>query len=167
LQAKAAARFALVWSLSARDDASLRAISGAVHDAYIHGSVEHDQAAGVVVVPFLQEGWPEGPPGERVPTRETWRYREYRVTFFQGRLVVRRVQALDEPDAWTDEPMIYGVDFDAKAGQVRVCSSECLRLTVDALDVEVEVSPEPGGHVRRRVGKFTGIERTNGLTTSS
>jgi hypothetical protein len=152
-----------MWSLSARDAASLRKISGAVHDAYINGAVEHDQAAGVVVVPFLQEGWPEGPPAERVPTHETWRYREYRVTFFRGRLIVRRVHALHEPDDWTDDLMIYSVDFDTQANQVRVCSTECLRLTVDALDVAVEVSPEPGGHVRRRVGKFARSESDSWL----
>lgn len=72
--------------------------------------------------------------------------------------MVRRVRELDAPGDWTDEPMIYGVDFDASAHQVRIRSPfECIRLTVDALDVELEVSREPGGHLRRRVGKFTGI----------
>jgi hypothetical protein len=156
--AKAAASLSSMWSLSADDEASLREISGAVHDAYLHGALEHDQVAGVVVVPLLQEGWPRGSPAERVLTHETWRYREYRITFFRGRLIVRRVRAVHEPDGWTDENMIYSVDSDPQANQVRVCSTECLRLTVDAIDVEVEVSPEPGGHVRRRVGKVTRIE---------
>jgi hypothetical protein len=136
----------------------LREVSGAVHDAYLDGAVEHDQAAGVVVVPLLQEGWPGRSPVDRELTHETWRYREYRVTFFRARLIVRRVQAVHEPEGWTDENMIYSVDFDPQANQVRVCSTECLRLTVDALDVGVEVPPEPGGHVRRRVGKLTSIE---------
>ena len=143
-----------MWSLSAHDAASLREISGAVHDTYLYGALEHDQVARVVDIPLLQEGWPEGPPAERVLTNETWRYREYRVTFCRGRLIVRGVQAVHGPDGWTDEDMIYSVDFDSHANQVRVCSTECLRLTVDALDV----SPEPGGHVRRRVGRVSRIE---------
>jgi hypothetical protein len=148
-----------MWSLSAQDETSLEEISGAVHDAYVDGSVEHDRAAGVVVIPILQEGWPEGPPGECVPTHDTWRYREYRVTLFRGRLIVRRVQAVHESDDWTYAPMIEDVGFDAQAHEVRVQSSSgCLRLTVAALDAEVELSHEPGGHVRRRVGRLTGIE---------
>ena len=105
-----------------------------MHDAYLHGAFAHDQGAGVVVVPLLLEGWPEGSPAERVLTHETWRYREYRVTFFRARLIVRRVQAVHEPDGWADELMILGVDFDPQGNHVRV-SAECLRLTVDALDV--------------------------------
>jgi transposase InsO family protein len=145
------------WRRWAGDEASLRRVSDAVHDAYIDGLIEHDRAAGVVAVPFLQEGFAEGPPREQVRTGETWRYREYRVTFFRGRLVIRRVRAVQEPDGWDDELMIYSAEFDPQMNQVRVCSGECLRVTVDALDVHVEVSGEPGGHVRRRVGKFTGI----------
>lgn len=147
-----------MWSLSARDHASVQELSGAVHDAYIDGELDYDRTAAVVVIPLLQEGWPEGPPGERVATRETWRYREYRVTFFRGRLIVRRVRAVDAPDDWPDAPMIEAVAFDAAAQQLRVRADEWLRLTVDALDVELELSPTPGGHVRRRVGRFTGIE---------
>ena len=147
-----------MWSLSARDEESLGEISGALHDAYIGGPIEHDRAAGVVVVPFLQEGWPEGPPGERVRKRETWRYREDRVTFFRGQLIVRQVRAVHVPDGWIDEPTIESVGVDPHGSEVRVRASQCLRLTVDALDIEVWISREPGGHVRRRVGKFTGIE---------
>jgi hypothetical protein len=156
-----------VWSLTARDEASLAQISGAVDDAYIDGPVEYDQAAGVVTLPLLQEGWPDGPPADCLPTRETWRYREYRVTFFRARLVVRRVQALQGADAWTDGPMIDSVTFDARRSVIWVRGSDDLLLTVGALDVEVVISREPGGHVRRRVGKLTGAESDRWLDQRS
>jgi hypothetical protein len=145
-----------MWTLTARDDASLRDVSGAVHDAYIDGDVEFDREAGVAVVPILQEGWPEGPPPEKELVRETWRYHEYRVTFFRGRLTIRRVNELQEPEDW-DAPMIQGVAFDPADQEVRVYSDEALRAQVQALDVELEISSEPGGHVRRRIGKLTKI----------
>jgi hypothetical protein len=72
-----------MWSLAANDPASLRRISGAVHDAYLHGAPEHDQLARVVVVPLLQEGGREDRRSS-VLTHETWRYREYRSPFFLG-----------------------------------------------------------------------------------
>jgi hypothetical protein len=147
-----------MWSLTAQDEGSLEQVSGAVHDAYIDGPVEHDPAAGVVTLPLLQEGWSDGPPAEQLPTRETWRFREYRVTFFRGALVVRRVLAVHGAEAWTDGPMIESVAFDPRRSVVRVRGAEDLQLTVDALAVEVQVSREAGGHVRRRIGKLTGAE---------
>jgi hypothetical protein len=146
-----------MWSLAARDHASLREVSGAVHDAYIDGPAEHDDAAGVVEIPIAQEGFEGGPVSEQFATRETWRYREHLVTFFRGRLIIRRVRAMHKPDGWDDQPMIESVELDEQANQVTVLAGDRLRLTVDGIDVEVQVSGEPGGHVRRRVGKLTGI----------
>jgi hypothetical protein len=148
-----------MWSLSARDEVSLRDVSGAVHDAYVDGPIEVDDVAGVVVVPFLQEGFDAGPPSEEILTGQTWRYREYRVSFFRGRLLVRRVREVHETDHdFSEALMIVSVDFVEQANEVHVCgTTESLGLVVDGLDVLVELSSDLAGHVRRRVGRLTGI----------
>jgi hypothetical protein len=155
-----------MWSISASDEASLRRVSGALHDAYIDGPVEHDQIAGVVVVPFLQDGWADGPRVEQVQTRQTWRYREYRVTFFRGRLILRRVRGVEQPDDWDDDLMLTGLAFSPQTNQVHVFAAEPLLVTVEALDAQVEISDEPGGHVRRRIGRFTLIASDKWLDQS-
>lgn len=147
-----------MWSLRARDVSGLKGISSAVHDAYLVDGYNYDREAQVVIVPLLQEGWPDGAAPDSVLTRNTWRYREYLVTFFRGQLVVRQVEAVNADEDWADGPMLLGVDFDARTRQVSVVASDPLRLTVRALDVEVEVSSDPGGQVRRRIGRFTGIQ---------
>src|SRR4051812_36380627 len=147
-----------MWTLTAHDESSLRAISGAVHDAYIDGDVEFDRRAGVVVVPIAQEGWAQGPPGEQQLVRETWRFREHRVTFFRGWLTIRRVLELHEPDDW-DGPMIEGVTFQPASHEIHVVyADEPLRAKVEAADVTLEISTEVIGHVRRRIGKLIGVE---------
>ena len=146
-----------MWSLRARDQRSLRDVSGAVHDAYIAGPIEHDAAAGIVTVPFLQEGWAGGPAPEVQHERETWRYRESQVTFFRGRLVIRGVRVMHAPEEWLDWPEINSVDFVPGVNELRVWSDDPLRLRVDAVDVEVVITREPGLHVRRRAGKLLGI----------
>jgi hypothetical protein len=144
-------------TVTARDAAALSEVSGAVHDAYIDGDVEFDRDAGVAVLPIVQEGWADGPPPEREFVRETWRYRESRVTFFRGQLTIRRVVELREPEDW-DAPMLYRVTFHPASQELHVHSSEPLRVEVEALDVTLEISSEVGGHVRRRIGKLSRIE---------
>lgn len=99
-------------------------------------------------------------------TRKTWRYREHHVTFFRGRLLIRGARAVDAPDGWDDGPMLDSVKFDPRAVQVHVHADVRLRVTVDALDVQVEISGEPAGYVRRRVGVITGIESDTWLGRS-
>ena len=141
----------------AHDKASLREVSDALHDAYIDGPLEHDATAGVVAVPLVQEGFDGGPVAEQVPTVETWRFREYHVTFFRGRLIIRQVRAVRMPADWDDQLMIDSVEFDEASSRLMVCGDEQLELAVEELDVELQLSDEPGGHVRRRVGKLSGI----------
>jgi hypothetical protein len=68
-------------------------------------------------------------------------------------------RTLEELEDWEDGLMLSGVEFDLRAKQVHVYTTHGrLRVTVEALDVQVKVSEEPGGQVKRRVGKLTRIE---------
>lgn len=151
-----------MWSLTAHDEETLRDISDAVHDAYIYGDVEFDPSSGTVYVPLVQEGWADGAPETREFVRETWRYRENRITFFRGRLIIRHVRGLEGLDEW-DGPMIESVSYQQSSGEVHVTADDPLRVMVDGLDVTVEISTDVHGHVRRRTAKFTGVVRDTWL----
>ena len=81
-------------------------------------------------------------------------------------MIVRRVRAVEPAEDWDNELMLYSLEFDTRAKQVHVCTTERLRVTVEALEVHVEISDAPGGHVRRRVGRFTGVESDKWLDQS-
>ncbi len=148
-----------MWSLLAEDERSLREISGAVHDAYFGSpAMKHSADERTVTTPFQQEGWPDGPRADLRLVAESWRFREYRVAFFHGTLTVRHVRTVAQPNGWDDSGMLLGVHFENAASEVRVCALDCLRLTVDALQVEVAISDNVAGYVRRRSGKWTRVE---------
>lgn len=151
--------FRPVWSLLAEDERSLRDASGAVHDAYFDSAaMKHSADERIVTIPFQQEGWRDGPRADRSLVAETWRFREYRVAFFHGTLTVRHVRTVAQPEGWDHSGMLLGMHFKSAASEVRVCAVDCLRLTVDALDVEVVISENLAGYVRRRSGKWTRVE---------
>lgn len=146
----------LMWSLLAEDEGSLREASGAVHDAYFDSAaMEHSADERTLTIPFQQEGWPGGPRADLRLVAESWRFHEYRVAFFHGTLTVRHVRTVAQPEGWDDSGMLLGVHSKNATSEVHVCSVDCLRLTVDDLQVEVVISENVAGYVRRRSGKMT------------
>lgn len=96
-------------SSSASTPQELRAVSGAIHDAYFDpDEVVFDESAGQLLVPFAQEAgpWWEPPPKQLI--RRTRLFSEYRVPFMSGTLKVHHVTAVECDEGWGDMGMLTG-----------------------------------------------------------
>jgi hypothetical protein len=149
-----------VWRVTATDVQTLAEASFAIHDAlFDRDEVRYDPGRALLVIPFRQEGWPSGPAPERELVRESWRIREYRVALYRGELRIRQVISQPEHgDGWGDPGQLNRLEFDSARSELCVEAGDILRVPVTRLDVEVEITPDIAGYLRRRVGKLTGTE---------
>jgi hypothetical protein len=150
-----------VWRVTAEEAHALAEAAFAIHDAlFDRDEVRYDPGRGLLVIPFQQEGWPSGPAPQQELVRATWRFRDYRIALFHGELRVHHVLSLPERAGdWGDNGRLDALAVDTARREVRIeAAGAFLAVPVARLEVEVEVSGDVAGHLRRRIGRFTGFQ---------
>lgn len=158
-------RLDLVTTWAATSGEALEKISGLVGDARFDADrAVHNEESGVLSLPFAQEWeWSpltEDPEWENAPraeiVRRTWRYRDERVPFMRGMLVVRHVEVfINDPKA-SDAGILTGIIYDPVNRRLTLSgASGDLIAVVSALDVAAELRPDDVAlTVLRRCGPF-------------
>ena len=152
-----------VWNARTTDELDL--VAGPLGDAYFDiDELEHDEGAGVLTIPFAQEGgwgplledpaWRDAPRAETV--RVTWRFREERVPLMRGVLTVRNVEAVAIDDGAGDAGMLLNLSYDEGTRTLTVEGvSGNLKAVVESLDITSELRPdEVALYIRRRHSVF-------------
>lgn len=147
--------------LRATTAAELGEIEGLIHDAYFDPeALAFDEQEHTLTVPFSQEDhdWRgDEPPWE--PLGRSWWYEEHRVPFYEGRLTIHHVTAVELPPDFSDIWMLVYIRYDEVRRRVLLDALVKIHASVERLEVTAELTDRVVKDIRRRSYRFFHGER--------